>query len=62
MALLLCRAHEIRELTKFGTNGESDYSGFAIGVDRSEKASCGFLSGKTTPRELFGTTVIAKPL
>jgi hypothetical protein len=38
------------------------YSGFAIGVDRSEIAFRGFLSRKTTPRELFGTTVIAKPL
>jgi hypothetical protein len=40
----------------------SGYSGFAIGVDRSEIAFRGFLSRKTTPRELFGTTVIAKPL
>jgi hypothetical protein len=38
------------------------YSGLAIGVDRSEEAFRGFLSRKTTPRELFGTTVIAKPL
>ncbi len=38
------------------------YSGLAIGVDRSERTFRGFLSRKTTPRDLFGTTVIAKPL
>jgi hypothetical protein len=31
-------------------------------IRESEKAFRGFLSRKTTPRELFGTTVIAKPL
>jgi len=29
---------------------------------KAKKAFRGFLSKKTTPRELFGTTVIAKPL
>src|SRR5580692_1533313 len=38
------------------------YSGFAIGVDRSHVAFRGFLSRKTTPRDLYETTVIAKPL
>jgi hypothetical protein len=37
-------------------------SGFAIGVDRSDVAFRGFLPRKTTPRDLYETTVIAKPL
>ena len=37
-------------------------SGFAIGDDRSHRAFPGFLSRKTTPRDLCETTVIAKPL
>jgi len=31
-------------------------------IRESEKSFRGFPSNKTTPRELFGTTVIAKPL
>ena len=37
-------------------------SGFAMGVDGSHVAFRGFLPRKTTPRDLYGTTVIAKPL
>jgi hypothetical protein len=36
------------------------YSGFAIGADRSERASRGFLPRKTTPRDLYEAKVIAK--
>ena len=38
------------------------FSGFAIGLDRSYVAFRGFLPRKTTPRDLYGATVIAKPL
>jgi hypothetical protein len=41
---------------------EESYSRFGIGVDRSERAFRGFLPRKTTPRDFYGTTVIAKPL
>ena len=44
------------------TPSGSAYSGFAIGVDRSHVAFRGFLPRKTTPRDLYGTKVIAKPL
>jgi hypothetical protein len=37
------------------------YSGFAIGVDRSQGPFRGFLPRKTTPRDLYQATVIAKP-
>jgi hypothetical protein len=37
-------------------------SSFAIGVDRSEKPFRGFLPRKTTPRDLYQATVIAKLL
>jgi hypothetical protein len=37
------------------------YSGFAIGVDRSQGPFRGFLPRKTTPRNLYEATVIAKP-
>jgi hypothetical protein len=40
----------------------SGSSGFAIGVDRSQGAFRGFLPRKTTPRDLYETRVIAKPL
>ena len=56
-------------LEVLGTSGgkvlltnRSGYSGFAIGVDRSHVAFRGFLPWKTTPRDLYETTVIAKPL
>jgi hypothetical protein len=35
--------------------------GFAIGVDRSQGPFRGFLPRKTTPRNLYEATVIAKP-
>jgi hypothetical protein len=38
------------------------YSGFAIGIDRSQGPFRGFLPRKTTPRDLYQATVIAKPL
>jgi hypothetical protein len=38
------------------------YSSFAIGVDRSHVAFRGFPPRKTTPRDFYETTVIAKPL
>jgi hypothetical protein len=37
-------------------------SSLAIGVDRSEGPFRGFLPRKTTPRDLFQSTVIAKLL
>ena len=37
------------------------HSGFAIGVDRSHGPFRGFLPRKTTPRDLFGATITAKP-
>jgi hypothetical protein len=40
----------------------SAYSGFAIGVDRSHGPFRGFLPRKTTPRDLYRGSVIAKPL
>jgi hypothetical protein len=40
---------------------EKSNSGFAIGVDRSERAFRSFLPRKATPRDLYETTVIAKP-
>jgi hypothetical protein len=39
-----------------------DESPFAIGVDRSDGPFRGFLSRKTTPSDLFQSTVIAKLL
>jgi hypothetical protein len=33
---------------------------FAIGVDRSDRPFRGFLSRKTTPRDLYQTTVICE--
>src|SRR6202453_4256817 len=38
------------------------YSSFAIGIDRSDRPFRGFLSKKTTPRDLYHATVIAKLL
>jgi hypothetical protein len=38
------------------------YSSFAIGLDRSDWLFGGFLSKKTTPRDLYHATVIAKLL
>jgi hypothetical protein len=38
------------------------YSGFAIGVGRSQGPFRGFLPRKTAPRDLYQATVIAKPL
>jgi hypothetical protein len=37
-------------------------SGFAIGVDRSERLFVVFSQKKTTPRDLYQATVIAKLL
>jgi hypothetical protein len=38
----------------------SDYGSFAIGVDRSYRPFRGFLSRKTTRRDLYQAIVIAK--
>ena len=45
-----------------GTKQKTALSGIAIGVDRSHLAFRGFLPRKTTPREVYEATVIAKPL
>src|ERR1700722_15932382 len=38
------------------------YSSSAIGLDRSDRRLCGFLSKKTTPRDLYQATAIVKLL
>src|ERR1700723_1712613 len=40
----------------------SGHSGLVIGADRSQAPFRGFLPRKTTPRDLYQATVIAKPL
>jgi hypothetical protein len=45
-----------------GIAGSDRQSSFAFGVDRSDRPFRGFSPGKTTPRDLCQTTVIAKLL